>query len=1022
MPLAPDTLRAFLVRVDREVLHLGTREHVVAEQIATGAREQGWQKDTLGDALASALATDREQWQEIRRLFSEHTAPPKRPPPSRWPLVLAVALCVFGLGTVLSLKLCGNQPESKHSDGLPDAAVQSPADLGAADLAQPPADVGCTRQTIDAGPQVSAVDQPVVRVELQAGQWLGLALGSFMLALLGVMLVRLRSYLRRRLQELIEHTRAARQARKAKQEQQQAAGRAQRDQLAEEAVETGKPTRPPYRIDLQPPVATETVEDCATLLGRAYQAQAGDELDIERTLTATLEQGGAVLPVFLPRRAVRELIIAYDATARPYLPGFLKLVTRWQRLGVQLTLLQFARDPSALHPPENRERTSELAELARQDAGASLVLFASRLMLRSRGRDLGWPQSLRAFPVHAWLDPDPRLPEERGSDEQAELDVLQPLLPRFPFTQDGLLALARYIGRPEEGAHSPPWTPPPPLSDPGMARWIELWLALGAQVPDAAMEQFEAVRQKLLHKELPDPRSIGRLLERLHDLLGSNFNPSKATVELSAGRRLLLLLKLLNEEPGLFRRGFALLLESLGTEPKLAPGEKPGLLHYEYRYRRRWYEVGHARVAGQPVEGMLDELDGTPVHDQVQEAKQIANGLVVEEPLVEETVEVAPRPKPLSWQDARLPRLGLQSAALAALLCGMLLGGLSLLKQWPQETVKVQQIRLALAFDERVLCSERRKNADEHPPVVVKEPVPLPPRPPSASRPQPPRNPPPQPPKPAVDGGVPADAGTPPDAGAAVPPDLAAPPRVAYRPKMIPIRPASFLMGSDTSPDSDEKPQHEVALTVPFMMSETEVTQGQYKAVMGTNPSRFQNTVDVDQLPVETVSWMDAVQYSNKLSALEGLDACYQITGGKVHWPKKQGCRGYRLPTEAEWEYAARAGQKTEYAGSNQVDEVAWLYSNSGGQPHPVAKKRPNAWGLYDLSGNVWEWVWDWYDGSYDSAAKENPIGPQGGSARVLRGGSWLFDAGYARVASRDGNAPTDRVINVGFRLARSNP
>lgn len=1024
MPLTPEMLRAFLVRVDREVLRLGTREHVVAEQIAAGAREQGWQKDTLGAALASALATDREQWQEIRRLFSEHTAPPKRRPPSRRRLAAAVALGALGVGIFLVLKLVGSGPEPEYRDGFPDAAVQSPADLGAVDLAKPQADVGCTRQTIDAGSQVSEVDQPIVRVELQAPQWLGLALGSFLLALLGVMLVRLRSYLRRRMQELLEHTRAARQARKAKQEQQQAAGRAQRDQLAAEAVETGKPTRPPYRIDLQPPVATETVEDCATLLGRAYQAQAGDELDIERTLTATLEQGGAVLPVFLPRRAVRELIIAYDATARPYLPGFLKLVARWQRLGVQLTLLQFARDPSTLHPPESRERTSELAELARQDAGASLVLFASRLMLRSRGRDLGWPQSMRAFPVHAWLDPDPRLPEERSSDEQAELEVLQPLLPRFPFTQDGLLALARYIGRPEEGSHSPPWTPPPPLSDPGMARWIELWLALGAQVPDAAMEQFEAVRQKLLHKELPDPRSIGRLLERLHDLLGSNFNPSKATVELSAGRRLLLLLKLLSEEPGLFRRGFALLLESLGTEPKLAPGERPGLLHYEYRYRRRWYEVGLARAAGQPVEGMLDELNGTPVHEQVQEAKQIVQGLAVGEPIVEELVEVEQRPERLGWREARLARLGLPSAALAALLSAMLLGAVSLLKQWPQETVKVQQIRLAQAFDERVLCPERRKIVEKPEVGVAKQPERPAPRPPSITRLLPPRVRPlaPVPPKPAADGEVLADAGTLPDAGTAAVPDLAPPPRVAYRPKMIPIRPARFLMGSDTSRYDDEKPQHEVVLTVPFLMSETEVTQGQYKAVMGTNPSHFHNTVDADQLPVETVSWLDAARYSNKLSTLEGLEPCYHLTGDEVQWPKKQGCRGYRLPTEAEWEYAARAGQKTEYAGSNQVDEIAWVESNSNSQTHPVAKKRPNAWGLYDLSGNVWEWVWDWYGGSYESAAKENPTGPQGGGGRVVRGGSWFIDAENARVADRGWNAPTARGNSVGFRLARSNP
>lgn len=1026
MPLDPAKLHAFLLRVDREVLRLGTREHVVAEQIASEARVQGFSLDTLGDALASALATDRDEWQEIRRLFGELNAPSQRTPPSRWPLALAVALCALGLATLLLLKLCGDTKGPERDAGVPEPSVEALVDLGAPDMSPPVADLGCTRQGIEAGTQTSEVEEPIERVELQTAEWLGLAMGSFLLALLGIILVRLRSYLRRQLEELIERTRAARKARKAQQEQQQAAGQAQHDQLAQEAVETGKPTRPPYRIDLQPPIGTETVEDCATLLGRAYQAQAGDELDIEATLATTLEQGGAVQPVFLPRRAVRELVVAYDGTARPYLPGFLKLVTRWQRLGVQLTLLQFERHPSTLHPPESRERTIELAELTRQDAGASLVLFASRLMLRSHGRDLGWPQALRGFLVRAWLDPDPRLPEEREENTQAELDVLQPLLPRFPFTQDGLLALSRYIGRPEEGAHPPPWAPPAPLSDPGMARWIELWLALGAQVPDAAMEQFEAVRQKLLAKELPDPRSIGRLLERLRNLLGSDFNPTKATVELSAARRLVLLLKLLKEEPGLFRRGFALLLESLGSEPKLAPGDKPGLLHYEYLYRRRWYEVGQALAGGQSAAGMLEELYGTPAHEKVQEALQIAKGLADGETVVEEIVEAEQRIERLGFREARLPRLGMQSAALAALLCGGVIGGLRLMKQWPRETVRVKQTRLAQVIDERVVCPERRKKIEELGPVAVQQPEPPPPRQPVIKRASPRlQRPPPLSPKAAPDGGILAGAGSRPDAGTASPPDLAPPPdlarppSVAYRPKMIPIRPGPFLMGGEYS---DEKPQHEVVLTVPFEMSETEVTQGQYKAVMGTNPSRFQTGAEADQRPVETVSFVDAARYCNKLSQLEGRETCYQISGEQVQWPKKQGCRGYRLPTEAEWEYAARAGQRTEYAGSDKIDEVAWISKNAGGETHPVGKKRPNAWGLYDLSGNVWEWVWDWYADSYELADKENPSGPQGGSERVVRGGSWGLVAVLARVADRDWFAPAYRVFSVGFRLARSNP
>lgn len=246
--------------------------------------------------------------------------------------------------------------------------------------------------------------------------------------------------------------------------------------------------------------------------------------------------------------------------------------------------------------------------------------------------------------------------------------------------------------------------------------------------------------------------------------------------------------------------------------------------------------------------------------------------------------------------------------------------------------------------------------------------------------------------------------------------------RSALRPKMITIRPGSFLMGSDTSSYEDEKPLHKVILTVRFQMSETEVTQGQYRAVMGLSPSQFSGNSDSDRRPVETVSWIEATRYCNKLSLLEGLETCYETGRNGVKWPKKQKCTGYRLPTEAEWEYAARAGQKSEYAGSSQIMDVAWVEENSGGSTHPVGRKNANAWSLYDMSGNVWEWVWDWYAKSYDPAILKDPSGPAAGSLRVMRGGSILDAAGSARVTYRLMTASTDHGTAVGFRLARSIP
>ena len=239
------------------------------------------------------------------------------------------------------------------------------------------------------------------------------------------------------------------------------------------------------------------------------------------------------------------------------------------------------------------------------------------------------------------------------------------------------------------------------------------------------------------------------------------------------------------------------------------------------------------------------------------------------------------------------------------------------------------------------------------------------------------------------------------------------------RPKMMVLPVGEFRMGSQQFPD--EQPVHAVKLSKRFALSETEVTQGQYQAVMGENPSQFKDQSDWEMLPVEQVSWLDAVKYCNKLSASEGLSPCYVLQGDEVRWEGLE-CQGYRLPTEAEWEYAARADETTEYAGSDRLDEVAWHSENSGNKTHPVGTKEANAWFLKDLSGNVWEWVWDWYADRYKEAGGQDPIGPARGSDRVVRGGSWIYSAVLARVANRGWYAPTFRVSYVGFRLARSYP
>jgi formylglycine-generating enzyme len=210
--------------------------------------------------------------------------------------------------------------------------------------------------------------------------------------------------------------------------------------------------------------------------------------------------------------------------------------------------------------------------------------------------------------------------------------------------------------------------------------------------------------------------------------------------------------------------------------------------------------------------------------------------------------------------------------------------------------------------------------------------------------------------------------------------------------------------------------QVDVTLTHSFWLMATEVTQGQYLEVMGKNPSRDKG----DDLPVEQVRWLDAVKYANALSTQEGLASCYRVTGESTKWPRGLSCRGYRLPTEAEWEYAARADESTRHSGSDTVGSVGWWDGNSGSATHRVGQKSANAWGLYDMNGNVWEWCWDWY--GTELSGGRNPVGPAAGSYRVPRGGSWGSPAEDARVAVRGRVAPSQRNGNVGFRLARTAP
>jgi formylglycine-generating enzyme required for sulfatase activity len=236
----------------------------------------------------------------------------------------------------------------------------------------------------------------------------------------------------------------------------------------------------------------------------------------------------------------------------------------------------------------------------------------------------------------------------------------------------------------------------------------------------------------------------------------------------------------------------------------------------------------------------------------------------------------------------------------------------------------------------------------------------------------------------------------------------------------VKIPKGTFMMGAldnDEEALDREKPAHEVTITYDFYMMTTEVTQDLYKKVTGSKPSKFKGK----DRPVEYVSWTDAVRFANELSRKEGLEECYAISESGVSWPKKLDCLGWRLPTEAEWEYAAKANQGFKYAGSDNIEEVAWYWDNSNGETHGVGQKKANGFGLFDMTGNVLEWCWDWY-GEYSSSPTEDPTGPTTGTFRMSRGWGWDFDGGRTRLSYRSWGSPSGRGNYLGFRLSRTIP
>jgi len=259
-------------------------------------------------------------------------------------------------------------------------------------------------------------------------------------------------------------------------------------------------------------------------------------------------------------------------------------------------------------------------------------------------------------------------------------------------------------------------------------------------------------------------------------------------------------------------------------------------------------------------------------------------------------------------------------------------------------------------------------------------------------------------------------------------------------PETVLVKGGTFQMGNTrddySEGGSDEKPVHTVNLTYDYSIGKYEVTFNEYdaycEAVEKTKPNDF--GWGRGNRPVIFVSWWDAIAYCNWLSEQEGIQPAYD---GNGHFLNQNGqvttditqVEGYRLPTEAEWEYAARGGHEDimdgndvndyQYAGSNNIDDLAWYWTNSNGKTHEVGQKEPNELGLYDMSGNVWEWCHDWY-GTYTNTIKTNPIGPDNTATRVGRGGCWIDYDRSCRIVNRDYGGPAHSSQGLGLRIART--
>ena len=812
------------------------------------------------------------------------------------------------------------------------------------------------------------------------------------------------------------------------------ASRTRRIKLEKEAAERGDGPVRLWEVEPAAPLERAAIEDSAALLGSIRRWSGTREVDVDRTLEGTIRAGGLLSVGFLDRAIAVPLLVLLDEEEgeHPWLLRIRRLVEAWRALGLQVLLYTFHGDPDTVRDEHTREPLP-LEDLSRRAAGLPLLVFSRRLSPLGyvspdapdpSGAEAwlrGWLDHLPAWPRRAWVDPDPwALRDRRRAKEVRLLDDHG--LRRFPFSEDGVRAAAAWLA----GAEGiPPVTDPtlPAVGDGEQEEALALWALAAAEVPEPSWDQLEAIRLEcpVLHSALPGPHAVRWLMAYIK---GHEENRDRSTSD--RGDQLYM-------DPRLVEKLRDRLWEGMARSPelrefrlqvnRLLERQLPSAMP-ERELARAWWQFKvytvRARLHPEEAGELLAPLLAGPLLEEAREeleaelARQdrhpgLARLAWPEEVRARLREELAPSAgmrladlllgARVAWP-TRLRRLGWAVALVALVVAGWLAPGLLDLPARARGQALLPATWEVQIGGEAAVAG---RGAEEPPASVGEE---------ASAHPWP---------APLAWGLLLAllvAAGSwkkIPPPGEPEPKPRRTWPATPSWPDMLEIRPGAFVMGS---PEDEEgrlsrERLHEVRITRSFALSRTPVTQGVYGRVMGSNPA----SIEGEDLPVVDVSWFDAVAFCNRLSELEGLRPAYRIEGEEVEWI--EGADGYRLPTEAEWEYAARAGTQEVWAGTSSKEELP-RYANLGGRLAPVGGLLPNAWGLHDMSGNVWEWCWDRFGDYPDSAT--DPTGPPSGSGRVFRGGSWWLDPRLARVAYRFRRHPSDASGAQGFRLARSLP